>query len=661
MRRAAAAGLLLLSATAAHAQPLRRPQPLPLPAPVEKPPDVGDLRGRFGVVVAQRLLGGTEPEGRLRAIRRLAAIGTAQAIDMLIQAMDGPNGSPPLRERLEAVRGLARHGDDDGPRRILVSALRDVSGEGELATLVRDTAALSLASFGGPRGADALFALVRQGGAAAASSARALVARPPANVESLFGPRAPFAAPVAVLAAAMGDLRAIPWLRRAVREGDPATRAASLVAMAALGDGQAELVARGWAGEADPLARVAAARALATVAPSDAEKLVAALLADKATREAGLDLALALPGPELVAPLTAITADASVGIDELRRAITALGRSGGGSALLGLTGRADVATDAALALALSPGDSARGAIETLLRDAARRKLGVRAAVVRALALGERAAGVREAIAALLPTDRETATFADVALGHREPDDPVLLRDDALVPAIARAALARSEASLVRLGPALAAASSPRTRDALGVALLVRGADAPVPTTTLLAWVEEGGALAPLAARAVAARDDDATRSRLDALALSGDAQIRAHVAAGLGASDRPDATGRLATAYAGEVDRAVRRAVVRALAQRAEGARVATLELAATLDPDASIRALARAALAGVTPHDRTRGPLVAWLTTTGEAAAVRFELPDGLVAPLVPDADGTLLVPGLPPGISRARVAAAP
>lgn len=650
----------LLAASSAHAQSRGgRPQPLPLPPALDKPPDAGDLRRHFGVVVAQRLLASGDPRDRVRAIRRLAAIGTAQAIDVLVQAMDATI-SPTLQERLEAVRALAKHGEDDGPRRVLVSALRDVGGDGESAILVRESAALALAHGGGARGADALFSLVRQGGPASIAASRALVAHPPENVDGLFGARAPLGEQVATLGAAMGELRAIPWLRRAVRGGDPPTRAASLVAMAALGDGQAELVARGWATETEPVARFAAARALASVAPAEARAVIAALLLDTATRDGALELAKTTPGPELVPALGAIAGDAGTSIDELRRVIAALGASGGVAALAPLTAREDVASDAALALATCPGDAARKAIETLFTDPARRRLAVRAAVARALALGERPAGLKDAIGALAASDRATAVFAEIALGMRAPSDAELASDE-LAPSAARAVLARGVDDLSLLGPALARATTDRVRDALGVALLGENADAPVSTATLLAWVERGGALAPLAARAIAARDDDGTRARLEALAGSGDPQLRAHVAAGLALSPEPNATGRLAALYDIEVDHVVRRAIVRALARRPDPARNRPLALAASLDPDAATRSIARAALGGARPRGRAFGRRVAWLVVTGDATAVRFELPDGLVVPLVPDADGTLLVPGLPPGIARARVAPVP
>lgn len=657
MRRAAALAVLLTSGVASAQRVPMRPPPPP-PTAAEKPPEAGDLRGRFGVVVAQRLLAGSS-EDRARGMRRLASIGTPQAIDLLVQAADVP-GPLPFREHLAALRGLASRADEDGPRRVLVSALRDVAGDSPGPVLIRDTAALALARHGGSRGENALFALLRQGGPVGAAAARALIAAPPASAEGLFGPRAPVSAQVASLAAAMGDLRAIPWLRRAVREGDPSTRAASLVAMSTLGDGQAASIARGWAPEKDPLARVSAAQALAAAFPAEARVIAAGLLADPNTRSAGLDLARDVPGDALVPALSAIVADAALDLEDRVRAIECLGRSSATAALVPLLTRDDVAVDAALALALAPGSDARRAIESLLGDPARRALAVRAAVVRALALGDRPSGLASALAALASTDRALVAFVEVALGDRKIDDVSTLADDEIA-AVARALLARPDAELARLGPALAAATPGARRDALGVALLVAPADSPVSTATLLSWVEEGGAVAPLAARALAARDDDSTRVRLAFLLSSPDVSLRAHVAAGLGASPESDATGRLSSAYDLETEPAVRRAIIGALARRPEATRVRTLALAADLDPDAAVRALATRALAGGRPVERARGTHVGVAIVSGNPhAALRWQLPDGLVVPVVPDG-GFVLVPGLPAGTSRARVADSP
>jgi hypothetical protein len=189
------------------------------------------------------------------------------------------------------------------------------------------------------------------------------------------------------------------------------------------------------------------------------------------------------------------------------------------------------------------------------------------------------------------------------------------------------------------------------REALVPGLLARHDGGKVPTRVLESWVEEGGASAPLAARALAVRDDEETLGRLARLLGSGAPALRSHVALGLGRSPRPDAAGRLVDAYTFETEAGVRRAIVRALSWRKEPQRERALRLAAALDPDRATRALARQALRGLPAPERTGGDLVAWIQVDGAAGAtaLRWERPDGLVVPVVTDGDGALLVPGLP------------
>src|SRR5262249_28670407 len=161
------------------------------------------------------------------------------------------------------------------------------------------------------------------------------------------------------------------------------------------------------------------------------------------------------------------------------------------------------------------------------------------------------------------------------------------KDDAIAIAAARGALARGPRDLEAMRPLLLRANetSPRAA-ALGVALLQTSDAAGIGTATLDRWVEAGGPLAPLAARALPSRDSDGARSRIKRLLDATDPVLRAHVALGLGVDPEPDASALLASAYAFEDDARVRRAIVRALAQRTELQRKPVLELARDLDPD---------------------------------------------------------------------------
>jgi hypothetical protein len=99
-----------------------------------------------------------------------------------------------------------------------------------------------------------------------------------------------------------------------------------------------------------------------------------------------------------------------------------------------------------------------------------------------------------------------------------------------------------------------------TRAALGVGLLSwDGADR-VPTEKLVARLEQGDPLAPLLARALAARDSADLRPVVENLLSSGDPSVRGHTALGLARSRHPGAVALLEEAYRFETDPSVRRA-----------------------------------------------------------------------------------------------------
>jgi hypothetical protein len=130
----------------------------------------------------------------------------------------------------------------------------------------------------------------------------------------------------------------------------------------------------------------------------------------------------------------------------------------------------------------------------------------------------------------------------------------------------------------------------------------------------------------------------------------------------------------------------VRRAIVTALGQRKEPQRIATLELAARLDPDVEVRESARLALRGQLPlplgrfgagcagnDARVGACYAAWITLVpsmpaaeppkedGRATVARVgRLLDsaGLALPVVADPDGMLVVPGVSAGAASFRLA---
>jgi hypothetical protein len=205
---------------------------------------------------------------------------------------------------------------------------------------------------------------------------------------------------------------------------------------------------------------------------------------------------------------------------------------------------------------------------------------------------------------------------------------------------------------------------------MGIALLADPRAEGLSTETVARWAEEGGPLAPLAARALPGRDTEAVRSRIKRLLAGTDPIIRAHTALGLATDPETDAVSLLVEAYRFEEDASVRRAVIRALSARKEPQRRATLELARDLDPDDAVRALARAALGGrsLLPSASEATGTVFWVSLVANAPsqmpavasrAARFVRPDGLVVPVVSDPDGVLIVPGIPEG--RAGLTLAP
>jgi hypothetical protein len=204
---------------------------------------------------------------------------------------------------------------------------------------------------------------------------------------------------------------------------------------------------------------------------------------------------------------------------------------------------------------------------------------------------------------------------------------------------------------------------------LAAGLADADAEGRVPTAALGDRADAGGPDAPLAALALGRRADGEHDARLDALLASHDPVLRAHAARGLGASRAGDAVGRLASAYAWEVDVDVRRALVEALAARrgddaSSPLRSQTLALAARLDPDPIVRWTAARALEGASTTRRALVRDVVWLRVVpAEGATLPPDLtaalvrPDGLALPFAFDDDGYALVPGVSPGEVRVRL----
>lgn len=669
--------------------------------PGVRPPDLHaeqhPFRALLGVPAAQRLLQSDDLADRLRGVERLGAIGTPEAVDALVEALDA--GSAAMRDpraRLLAVRALAGQTKRDNVRVFLVHEVTDTTGvEGRgvvspLVAVLRGTAALALARGGERRAVSELVSQLLQTGVATDAVTRALRVYPSVSIDVFLDGRNRLSAPLATFLGDNGDLRAVERLRAFLHDADINGKMAAAVALARLGDDAALPSARAWLGKNDPKLRLAAAEILVALDAPEAPDAVIALLEGETSREDGLRLALRAPSASLAAPL----AKALPGFpaESRGRVVAALGRARGVDALVALLGKPETAVAAAFALATMPGDGARAALEKALagedaRKGETRRLLLRAATVRALVLDDAPSGLTGALRALrkepAPADRAAATFGLVALGSLSLADALADACDAdhcdahKAGAAARGALALPDgaSSLEPLLPLLLrAAGKPALDDGLAVlagsVLLAHPDGGELPTQLLAAWAEAGGPLAPLAARALPARDDEALRGRIKRLLEGTDPVVRAHVALGLGRDPEPNAVTLLTQAYRFEDDASVRRAIVRGLARRAEIQRLATLGVAADLDPDEGVRSLARAALDGHDVEPRLAPALgveprrsVAWVTiqtrpSAGARAvedasprAARVVRSDGLAVPVLADPDGVLLVPGLPAG----------
>jgi HEAT repeat protein len=704
----AALGSALLGGVVLPSPAMAQPRP---GARAESPSEASSLRERVGIPHAVKHMQSDDPSERIRGIVRLSAIGTDEAIDALIEQLElGSAAGRDPRARLEAVRALAPFTKKDNVRQLITREATDTSttdGRGAgtpLGGVIRGTAALALARGGDKKSLVALVNALLQGNAASETAARALRAYPPASLESFLEGRKRLTPALATFLGELGDLRAVDRLRAMLEEPDPAFQVAAAVALGRLGDESALAAARGWLAKTDPRYRRAAAEVLLLLHAPQADAAVSALFSTEATREDGLRLALLVPSPAFAGPLASELGSFSEALQP--KVVAAIGRAGGAKAveaLVRLMERAELATAAAYALAAMSGEGAREALEKALGDGARkgeaRRLVVRAAIARALLRRDAPSGLDAALEGMLASksaaDRGVGAFGLLATGKR-PLGAIVEQacsakgcDGALVHAAARATLGGDARALDHLLPLLEQEIA-RTRggdgdeharaerpsllaSAAAVALLAHPDGGALPTSLLSTWAESGGPLAPLAARALPSRDDETLRRKIKRLLEGSDPVVRAHVALGLARDPEPSAVSLLTQAYRYEEDAEVRRAIVRALSHRREVQRDATLALARDLDPDEDVRALARAALDGrdLEPLAQPSSPLdaartLAWVVVlpnvgkVGEegARAARLVRADGLALPVVSDADGVLVVPGLPPGPSQIQLA---
>jgi HEAT repeat protein len=662
--------------------------PPPPPPPAAELPASRSLREHFGVDLASRLIRSKEPDERLRGLERAAAIGTPEAVSLLIHAakdLERPLG-PDTRVWLTIVRGLSHATSQSEVRSFLKDSVLSATFHKRAATgspdpepedadrdarlaLARSEAAFALATSSDARAVEAVMLVARDPGPGQAAAAGALAAFPPSKVASIgTGPLSPT---LLHLAGEMGDLRTLDAARAALHAPDGATRAAALDALGTMGDARAASAARAMLPDAERAVRVAAARALVRLGAPDRFRAVETLIgADDETLE-GVRLAMLATDAGVVRALAArVKASSEPEVRAL--AIAALGRSEEDLAVEALSELVNdplLEGDAAAALARSPNAKSSATLEAMIRTEERRRLGARAYTLRALVRGQRSDWGSRALAGLAASrnavDRAVGLGCLVLLGERDAKEALGDPDASVRRVVAVAAMAglgRAQDALLDVSQAEPDALARRVERGALLFLDVRGR---LTTTVLAERASAGESDSPLATMALAARSDPDDRAEVDALMGSVDPILRAHAARGLGASEEHDAVGRLAHAFAFEVEPLVRRGIVLALALRTRDAdapaRLAILKRAAHLDPDSVVRDIAARATSGLSVAPHTTPTEIAWLrlaTNTGRAPPSSTQggmllRSDGIAVPVAFDPDGYALVP-IPPGEAR-------
>lgn len=635
---------------------------------------LGALSSHVGVAVASRELGSSDPTERRRGIERLGALGSPRALDMLVTLLGSDRITLDSRDLLVAVRALAPYAAVPEARQALVrlmgrSLAHDAGRADPLLNWVRRSAAAALAASQTRPALEALGEALRQNGPAADAALAGLLAHPPRDLSPVLQARGMPTVTLVRALARLGDQRAFGVLRSIVRRAAPRVRAEAAVALTELGDLETVQLAHYWLAHKVPTAeRIAAARILARTHAPGAGAALSSLLASTATESVGLELALHAPHPELVNRLAALLGHADE--NDVPRILAAIGRAGGARAarvLARALAQPKRAAAAAYVLALAPGRAARDVIQRALKVPATRRDAARAGVMRHVALGDAPNGLEDALERLLASrqaaDRAAGAWGEAVLDATRCAELLGSHDAQLVRAAARAALDARSARIA--ADRLTTEKDPTTRNALAIALEYRAAQNRVPTARLLELIDDGGAAMPLAAQAIAARDDTTLRPRIASLLSSGDPLVRAATALGLGASTQPSAVGLLENAYRFEPNANVRRAIVVALSHSDRRSR--TLRLAADLDGSAEVREPARRALAGETLVARTGGSSTFWMSLVENAPkagharralSVVLMTPGGLALPLVADPDGLVTVAGFGRGPVRLRLA---
>ena len=537
---------------------------------------------------------------------------------------------------------------------------------------MRERAALALAATGDSRAIEVLLSAVAKASSGAEAASAALVAHPPVNIELLLTAPALTSVPIIELLAELRDLRAIPALRGVVGKDDISARTAAAVALAKLGDEFAAAAARNWLSQAGSTneQREAATRVLTLLRAPDAPRAMSIFLAEPTTRNKAIAIALAAPSPQIAPSLAGFLSIASP--EQRKDTIVALSRSGGATATQVFEQQAaKYPEDRTLGFALAhcADRSVTSLLNRLLRAPAMRLMAARASIVRVLETGDEPEALRDSLSLMLASgvavDRQTAAFGLAILRPSYFDTLLAAKDPSIVRATCSAASTMGERERRACTALISSTSDPMLRCAASATAFGDVTLNDVSTLRLLELVETEDAAYAAAARALGTRDSEVIRPRIRRLLATGNPVLRSQISLGLANSPLSSAVSILADAYETEADALVRRAIVRALSARREVQKLEALRHAAVLDPDAAVRAMASAALAGRRVDVPERGRHVAWIwvdTTNGGATktsrAALVVSSTGLAIAVASDDDGSILVPGLPPGDSIVQLA---
>jgi HEAT repeat protein len=647
--------------------------------------NVSPLRGRFGSDHAETLLRASESEDVRRGIARAASAGTPEAVTLLVAQADSPTNDD--LTLIELARALAPFAKQEAPRQKLVQLLNATArsrGRNNPAAsvsaarveLARQIAARALVASRDPKALDAIENAAREGGSTQENALRALAsdpyAAPRAGGEAVIAP--PTSAAAVRALAQSGDLRVLDaLLAKSQGSFDAPLRAACMSALGALGDGRVRPIAIAAFADGDARVREAAGDALVSLDAPERFHAVTQLVGNDDTMHAGVRLAHRAQDGEVVKALAArfaATNDAPLRLEILAALGRGIATEDGLKVLASVAGDPVLGGDAVHAIARSPNAAAMATLERLALTRPLRRLAVRGYVVRALLRAERSSALDEVVDALRAStdsaDRALAAFARVALRREDARAGLADRDAAVRRAAAMASLASYDGHTLPVANALlrryTGEPDESTRAVLAIGLIDGDPDAIVPTRALELRIEAGGADAALSAAALAARKGDAVKAKLETYETSPDPIMRAHVARGLGASEEPSATGRLAEETRYEAEPLVRLAQITALARRPSApSRNEMLTIAASYDPEARIRDVAARGLRGAPPPASWPIREVAWLRVATSSGAPPSEpmlgsyvTSEGIAIPIAFDADGYALVAGIPPGDGR-------